>query len=82
MLCLYGLQALFMSVIRIIAFGVVELEPKILLFFLSLIDFISLSAANYVSLTELGAAVKFIQQQGRDFSISDLALNINKRISL
>ena len=34
----------------------------------SLIYFISLSAANYVSQAELRAAVKFIQQQGHVFS--------------
>ena len=43
----------------------------------SLIYFISLSAANYVSQAELRAAVKFIQQQGRVLSI-----NSDKPISL
>ena len=35
----------------------------------------------YISPEELEAVAKFIKQQGR-VSISDLALNINKRISL
>ena len=53
-----------------IAIGVIELEPLSFTLFL-------FSAANYVSQAELRAAVKFIQQQGRVFSI-----NSDKPISL